>query len=85
MANGVTSDLIYEVLEKVQADVSDLKQGQADIVQILQSMRFREAAQMQDNVSMESRIARLETKVERIDRRLDLTMREPLPLASPRC
>ena len=70
MSNAVTNDLMYEVLKKIQVDVSSIKLSVADHARLLNRMR-------EDELRLESMDAGILLRLDRIERRFGLC--EPTP------
>jgi len=70
MSNAVTNDLMYEVLKKIQIDVSSIKLSVADHSRLLNRMR-------EDELRLESMDAGILLRLDRIERRFGLC--EPTP------
>lgn len=68
----VTNELMYEVLKKIQADVSELKHGQQSIRQELISVRGHMLSMQNDIHNIYLRFDRHDERLERIERRLEL-------------
>jgi chromosome segregation ATPase len=68
----VTNDLMYEILKQIQADTSSLKLGQAELKAEMQAVRGHLIAMQQDIHNIYASIGRLDTRVDRIERRLEL-------------
>ncbi len=68
----VTNELIYEVLRSLQADVRQLKDGQAEIRQELIAIRGTIVSMQQDINNMYGMLSRHEVRLDRIERRLEL-------------
>ena len=68
----VTSELMYEILKQIQADTSSLKLGQAELKAEMQAMRGHLIAMQQDIHNIYASIGRLDMRVDRIERRLEL-------------
>ena len=73
----VTNELIYEVLRSMQERLSRLENGQTEIKSELNAMRGHMLATQQDVANIYITLVRHETRLDRIDRRLEL--REPEP------
>jgi predicted nucleic acid-binding Zn-ribbon protein len=69
----VSNELIYEVLKKVQGDIGDLKVSVGDVRQELQAIRGHIVAVQQDINNIYVRMALTDTRLDRIEMRLDLT------------
>jgi len=68
-----TESLVLEILRRLQADMSDLKQGQRSIREELISVRQHLHAMQGDLLRQETDIAGMLVKLDRIHARLDLT------------
>ena len=66
------SDLVLEILKKVQADISEMKAGQRNLRQDVQALHGYLAAMHGDLNSKEGRISELESRVDRVERRLEI-------------
>jgi len=73
----VTNELIYEVLKQIQSDVSGLKEGLRENTAALNALRTYVIAQHQDIQNIYGILARHDGRLERIERRLELS--ETLP------
>lgn len=71
----ITNELMYEVLRQIQADIAGLKLGQHDIKTELVAIRGHFVAMQQDVHNLYSILVRHETRLDRIDRRLELSDR----------
>ena len=69
----VSSELVYEVLKAIQRDLSDFKQGQAEINGALVAMRTHLVGLHQDVGNIYATMGRIETRLDRIERRLEIT------------
>lgn len=68
----VSMELMFEVLKSVQKDVTDVKLSNAEIKSELQAMRTYLLGLQQDMHNVYATLARHESQLERINRRLDL-------------
>lgn len=68
----VSSELIYEVLKQVREEVSSLKQGQAELKAEMHAFRGYMVALQQDTQNIYTILVRHETRLDRIERRLEL-------------
>lgn len=68
----VTNELMYEVLKQLQADTASLKLGQTEIKGELQALRGHVVAIQQDIHNIYATLVRHETRLDRIERRLEL-------------
>jgi septal ring factor EnvC (AmiA/AmiB activator) len=69
----VTNELIYEVLKKVQEQLGHLEAGQRGIQEELRAIREHQLAMQRDISNIYDSLARLEVRVDHIERRLELT------------
>jgi hypothetical protein len=68
----VTSELIYEVLKKMQSDVAALKEGQRETNSALNAIRIHMVAMQQDIQNVYVALTRHDTRLDRIERRLEI-------------
>ena len=68
----VTNDLIYEVLKRVQEDVSTVRQDMRGMREEMTAMRGHMLAIQRDVNNIYERLATLEVRADRIERRLEL-------------
>ena len=68
----VNGELIYEMLKRMQADMSSLKQGQREQRDDMLSLRSQFHGMQGDMNNLRGSIAHIEDRLERIERRLDL-------------
>ncbi|WP_082515694.1 hypothetical protein [Sphingomonas sp. Leaf412] len=73
MSEGVTNDLIYSVLQKMQADLSELKFDVRDLKVRMTMVEEHLGSSIIATSGVNSRLDRLNDRVERIESRLDLT------------
>ena len=71
----VTSELIYEVLKSIQDRLGRVETTMGEIKSELQSVRLNAVAMQQDLMNIYSILGRHESRLDRIERRLEL--REP--------
>lgn len=69
----VTIELLYEVLKSVQARLGNLEDGQREIKGELQALRGHMLATQQDTSNLYAGQAKIELRLERIERRLELS------------
>lgn len=67
-----TQELMYELLKKIQSDVSGVKEGQRDIKAKLNAMRGTMISMQQDTHNIYGMLTRHEQRLERIENRLEL-------------
>lgn len=68
---GVSNELILDVLRKVQVDLSDLKNGQAEIKSEIQAVRSHQLAIQQDTTNLYASVSHMQTRIERVENRLE--------------
>ena len=73
MSEGVTNDLIYSVLQKMQTDLSELKFDVRDLKVRMTMVEEHLGSSIIATSGVKSRLDRLNDRVERIENRLDLT------------
>jgi len=69
----VTSELIYEVLKAMRDRLGKLEGKMDEVKQELQAIRTHQLAMQQDTQNIYSALTRQDTRLERIERRLELT------------
>ena len=72
MSENVTNDLILETLKSIQGRLSNLENGQSDIKTALISIQQHMVGFMTNTTAHESAIASMQTRLDRIERRLEL-------------
>lgn len=72
MAEKVTDELIYEVLKSVQARLSNVEDGPHGIRGELVGRRGHMLAMQADTGNIYGKIATIESRMERVERRLDI-------------
>jgi hypothetical protein len=70
---AVTSELMYEVLKKIQTDMSELKEGQREANSRLNALTTHLIAPQQDVSNVYATLVRPEGRLDRIECRLELT------------
>ena len=73
MSDPVTNELIYSVLQKLQADTAELKSDMSDIRLRMTANEEHLATLVMSVSGVNHRLDRMNDRVERIERRLDLT------------
>jgi hypothetical protein len=73
----VTNDLMYEVLKQIQSDVVGLKDGQRELTSSMNAVRTYLVALQQDVSNIYTILIRHETRLDRIERRLDIAETVP--------
>lgn len=68
----ITNELMYELLKRVHAEISDLKLGQREIKAEMNAMRGAMLSLHQDVHNIHTTLARHETRLDRIENRLEL-------------
>lgn len=66
------TDIVMEVLRKIQADLADLREGQREIKARLSSVERHMAVMQSDIAELRYSFDRLSDRVERVERRLGL-------------
>ena len=66
----ITNELIYEVLKSVQARLGNIEQGQKEMAARISALQTHMLAVEKDVVNLYEALAALDTRIERIDRRL---------------
>ena len=69
----VTNELIYEVLKQMQSDIAALKEGLRETNATLNTIRIHRVEMQQDIQNIYTTLTRHETRLDRIERRLELT------------
>ncbi|MEM1149460.1 MAG: hypothetical protein AAGI03_02745 [Pseudomonadota bacterium] len=73
MADNVTNELILEHLKAIQAKLSEMAANMADMRTDIRATKGHMASFMQSEVSQDGSIAALQDRIERIERRLELS------------
>ena len=73
----VTNERIYAVLQKVQEDLAATRHDVREIKTELQSVRMNAVSMQQDLMNIYSILGRHETRLDRIEHRLELREAEP--------
>ncbi|MGO4436195.1 hypothetical protein [Rhizobium sp. RAF56] len=68
----LSQDLMFEILRKIQADISSLKEGQRDIRHDINGLRNHMHVLQGDINSLQSSTTQILDRVDRIDNRLEL-------------
>jgi septal ring factor EnvC (AmiA/AmiB activator) len=68
-----SNDLIYEVLKSLQNEVSQVRQEVREVKAELQALRSHMAASQQDVANIYTTLVRQDHRLDRIERRLELT------------
>ncbi|MGF9567323.1 hypothetical protein [Neorhizobium sp. JUb45] len=68
----ITNELMYELMKRMQADISDVKLGQRELKAEMNAMRGAMVALHQDIQSIHTTLARHELRLDRIENRLEL-------------
>lgn len=68
----VTSELMYELMKRMQADIADIKLGQRELKSEMNAMRGAMISLHQDMHNIHTTLARHETRLDRIENRLEL-------------
>ncbi|KQY20934.1 hypothetical protein [Rhizobium sp. Root483D2] len=70
--NDVSSELMFELLKRIQNDLSSLKDGQKDMRQDMLSLRNQFHLLQGDVNTMRGSIVHIDDRLERIENRLEL-------------
>jgi septal ring factor EnvC (AmiA/AmiB activator) len=70
---GVTNELIFEVLKQLQSDMGGLREGQREHSSALNALRTHMVALQQDVSNIYAILVRHENRLDRIERRLEIT------------
>ncbi|HTO30062.1 MAG TPA: hypothetical protein VL202_02600 [Pararhizobium sp.] len=68
----VTNELMYELLKRIQVDISSLKEGQRDLRHDNLSLRNQFHTMQGDINNLRGSIAHIEDRLDRIENRLEL-------------
>jgi division protein CdvB (Snf7/Vps24/ESCRT-III family) len=68
----ITNELMYEVMKAIQSDVAALKEGQREHNAALNAIRIHMVAMHQDIQNIYATLTRHETRLDRIERRLEI-------------
>ncbi len=69
----INADLVYEVLKQVQQDISQIREQGRETNMSLNAVRNHLVALQQDVGNIYAVLGRLDARVDRIERRLELT------------
>ncbi len=69
----VSTELIYEILKQMLADMSALKLGQSELKAEMQAFRGHMISLQQDVHNIYAILSRHDTRLDRIERRLDIS------------
>ena len=72
MSDKVTNQLLLEHLEAIQSKLSAMANDIGDLKSDMRGLKSHMADFMQSEVAQDSAIATMQTRLERIERRLDL-------------
>ena len=72
MTDNVTNELLLETLKAVQAKLSRVADDIADIKTDMRGVKGHMAAFMQSEVAQDGTLAAIQSRLDRIERRLDL-------------
>ncbi|WP_174803498.1 hypothetical protein [Martelella limonii] len=73
MADNVTNELLLEHLKAIQSRMTNLEHGQAEIKTTLIGMQQHMLGFMTQTTAHESAIANIHARLERIERRLEIS------------
>ena len=68
----VNGELIYEILKKLQMDMSQVKDGLGEVRQEIVALRLAQLAMNTDIHNIYGVTARIDSRLDRIERRLEL-------------
>lgn len=68
----ISGDLIYEMLKRIQSDISGLKDGQRELKAEVNALRGTVISVQQDVHNIYGMLGRTEQRLERIETRLEL-------------
>ncbi|NBB47649.1 hypothetical protein GVN24_05140 [Rhizobium sp. CRIBSB] len=68
----VTSELMFELLKRVHAEIADIKLGQRELKADVNALRGTLVSVHQDIHNIHTTLARQETRLDRIENRLEL-------------
>jgi predicted nucleic acid-binding Zn-ribbon protein len=68
----ISNELLYEVLKKVQSDISDIKSDVSEVKREFNAMRGHMIAIQSDIHNIYGILARQDDRLERVERRLEL-------------
>lgn len=72
----VTNELIYEVLKSLQEKMTNLEDGQRGIREEMKALRGHQLSMQQDIHNIYDRLGGFDERLERLERRLDLSPAE---------
>ncbi|MEM7644590.1 MAG: hypothetical protein AAF366_19010 [Pseudomonadota bacterium] len=73
MAGNVTNELLLETLKAMQAKLSDVASDIHDVKTDLRGIKGHMASFMQSELAQDNSLASIQARIERIERRLDLS------------
>ncbi len=73
MSDNVTNELLLETLRAIQSKLSDIASDIVDLKADMRGMKGHMAAFMQSEVAQDGAIASIQAKIERIERRLEIS------------
>lgn len=73
MADNVTNELLLETLKTIQAKLSDIANDVVDLKADMRGMKGHMAAFLQSEVAQDGAIASIQGKIDRIERRLEIS------------
>ena len=73
----VNGELMYEILKQIQQDIAGLKEGQREHNAALNALRTHALALQQDQANISSILVRNESRLERIERQLNIAEATP--------
>lgn len=72
MTDNVTNELLLETLKAIQAKINDMANDLSDVKADMRGLKGHMAAFMQSEVAQDGAVAAIQTKIDQIERRLDL-------------
>ena len=69
----VTNEWMYEILKQLQADMVALNEGQREQSAAMNAIRLHLVGVQQDTQNIYEKLARQDIRLERIERRLDIS------------
>ncbi len=68
----ITNELIYEVLKSMQTRLGNIEQGQKEVASRISALQTHMLAVEKDVANLYEALAALDTRIERIEKRLDI-------------
>ena len=73
MPDNVTNELLLETLKAIQSKLSDIANDVVDLKADMRGIKGHMAAFMQSEVAQDGAIASIQSKIDRIERRLEIS------------